>query len=134
MKGNDAILYHSTFRTRLPSIKQLGLGAKQIKNWCFSQDNVVCVTDNAECAFSFCESADEVADSVYNSGIIVLAMPFDALDRRLILPDANISDRQPGVYYLTYRGIIKPSSLYVVTRKKGIVGPLLSLNRVPSYE
>lgn len=134
-RGN-LILYHSTFRSRLPSIRKLGLGAKQIKNWDFSEANVVCLTSNAEVAFSFCESADEVAESVYESGIIVLGVSYGALDGRLLRGDLNIRNdmRQNGVYYFTYRGIIRPSQLFVVTREKGIVKPLIEMSRVPSYE
>lgn len=131
--NRNVILYHATFRSRLPSIKKLGLGAKQIKNWEFSEDNVVCLTTDPECAFSFCESAEDVADSVYESGIIVLAVHYSLLDTRLLNRDTNVNEESPSAYYFTYRGIIKPHNLYVVTRKK-VVGQLLALNRVPSYE
>ena len=135
MAANNNFLYHSTFRTRLSSIKKLGLGAKQIKNWEFSQNNVVCLTSDPEVAFSFCETADEVADSVYESGIIVLAVNINDLDRRLIATDNNIvGDTVNGVYYFIYRGIIRPDKLYVVSRSKGLVGNLSTLKRVPSYE
>lgn len=132
-------LFHSTFRTRIPSIKKLGLGGKQIKNWDFSENGVVCLTNDPEVAFSFCESADEVSDSVYSSGIVVLAVQANTLDRSKISIDRNIngapSETAGGICnYYTYSGIIIPRIIYVCTRKKGIVGFLTNLKRIPSYE
>ena len=127
-------LYHATFRARISSIKKLGLGAKNIKNWEFSKDGVVCLTDDADVANSFCECADDVADSVYNSGIIVLAIPVNALDRNYLKKDENINTEDNTNLYFEYYKVIRPEFLYVVTSKNGIVGRLLGLSRVPAYE
>lgn len=126
-------LYHATFRTNLPSIKKLGLGAKQIKNWDFSIDNIVCFTNDAECAYSFCESADDVSDSKYESGIVVLAVNMNDLDRKLLIYDPNV-DGGNNKDTFAYKGVISPTKLMVVTSEKGFVGKLLDLKRVPAYE
>lgn len=136
MISTNTLLYHSTFRLRLPSIKKTGLGARQYKNWEFSRNNEVCLTNNAEVAFSFCESAEDVRDSVYNSGIVVLALDYTALNRFLLFEDTNIRKDMlwPDIKYFAYKGVIDPTKLFVVTRNEGIVGNLCSLKRVPSYE
>lgn len=126
-------LYHATFRTNLSSIKKLGLGAKQPKNWDFSVDNMVCFTNDAECAFAFCECADEVAESKYDSGIVVLAINIGALDKKLLSYDPNMEGGN-NTDTFAYKGVINSTKLLVVTSKNGFVGKLLDLKRVPAYE
>lgn len=126
-------LYHATFRANLPSIKKLGLGAKQIKNWDFSIDNIVCFTNDAECAYSFCESADDVSDSKYESGIVVLAVNINDLNKKLLSYDPNMEGGNNKDTF-AYRGVINSSKLGVITYEKGFVGKLLDLKRVPAYE
>lgn len=128
------ILYHATYRVNLTSIKKLGLGAKQVKNFEFSEDGVTYLTTDEEVAFSFCDSAEEVSDYKMNSGIIVLAIDTNKLDARYSGIDSNMRDDNKRVKYYTYSQNIKPELLKVVTRRKGIVGKLLSFKRVPSYE
>ena len=128
------LLYHSTFRSNLPDIKKYGLGAKQRKNWDISQDGVVCFSENSEVAFSYCETAEDVPDWKYNSGIGVLAVSVGHIDKTKIKLDGNIS-QEPGLpRNFVYSGIVKPENLYVMTSNKGIVGKLMELKRVPSYE
>ena len=124
-------LYHSTFRNRLRSIRHFGLGAKQHKSWKISENNVVYLSKNPEIAFSYCEAAEDVSDSVYESGIIVLAIPLNCIDYSLLALDSNIVGTSTEY---TYRGIIEPNNCFVVTRKKGLVGGLTSIKRVPPYE
>lgn len=130
-------LYHSTFRANLKSIKELGLGAKQPKNWDFSLDGEVCLCSDSDAAFSFCEVAEDISDSKYNSGIVVLAVDSEVLDWRLVVKDQNIREEKPMCTFIAYRGIIPSNQLYVATIKGSkfrILGKLLDLKRVPSYE
>lgn len=128
------ILYHATYRTNIPDIKKYGLGAKQNKNWEFSIPNTVCLTNDPDVAFSFCETADEVSKSKLESGIIVLMVNTNSLDGRYGEPDPNMINEDDDIEYYIYRKIIDPRLLYVVTSKKGVVGRLLELKRIPSYE
>ena len=126
-------MYHATFRANLASIKQFGLGAKQPKNWEFSQDGVLCFSSNPDIAYSFCECADDVSESKYNSGIVVLATPY--MPGYVMMEDMNCQGQQSC---FCMKGIgIKPTALYVVTTKNGklyLEGRLSDLKRVPSYE
>ena len=122
-------LYHATFRKYLPSIKTLGLGAKQKKNWNISTSNVVCLAKDPYEANDYCECAEDVADSVYDSGIVVLAINVTGLDRRRLMQDPNLHDIESYIY----QGIIPVDNIYVITEKKGLVGKLVELKRVPSF-
>ncbi len=126
------LLYHSTFRTNLASIKKYGLGAKQLKNWDISESGVVCFSDNPDVAYSYCETAEDVSDYKYESGIIVLAIEAFNLDKRLIRRDINIKDTTSNCF--TYKGIVNPYNLYICTSTRGIVGNLMELKRIPKYE
>ena len=133
-------LYHATYRTNLKSIKDNGLGAKQIKNWEFSEDGVVCFCDDAEAAFTFCECSELASDYKIERGIIVLAVNSKDLSRSRVSRDPNInpSNGDPSKYF-TYRGVIPANKLYVTTRdidegKGKLLGPLSLLKRVPGYE
>ena len=123
-------LYHATFRTNLKSIKELGLGAKQRKNWEISRDNVVCFASEPDIANDFCECAEDVSDFVFNSGVIVLAVKSLDLDPKLLSRDRNILDE---LTCYEYKGIIPSNKLYVISDAKGLVGKLLELKRVPSF-
>lgn len=130
-------LYHATFRANLASIKKLGLGAKQPKNWVFSEDNVVCLCSDPDVAFSFCESADDVSDSKYESGIVVLAIDASRLNRNCLSIDKNINDKDEAVKYLIYRGVIRPECIYTISsnyNNSKIYGPITNIKRVYSYE
>lgn len=129
-------LYHATFRSNLKSIKENGLGAKQPKNWDFSTDGVVCLCSDPDVAFSFCECADHVSESKYNSGIVVLLVDGRQLDRANFGTDCNIKENTPGIMHFIYKGVIPSNLLYVTSKKPGsrFIGPLPALKRVPSYE
>lgn len=122
-------LYHATFRTNLASIRQLGLGAKQKKNWAISLNNVVCLAIEPDIANDFCESAEDVSDSVYDSGIIVFAINSSDLDRKRLSRDPNLKDEESYIY----SGIIPANKLYVISDKKGIIGKLTEIKRVPRF-
>lgn len=123
-------IYHATFRQNLSSIKKYGLGAKQPKNWDFSRDGAICFSINPDVAYSYCECADEVSNTKYESGIVVLA--FKEFNKYKLFKDNKAKDclRAKNI-------IISPNDLYVVSRRNCnliLNGRLISLSRVPSYE
>ena len=126
------LLYHATFRVNLASIKKLGLGAKQVKNWDISKTGVVYFSADPFTAQSYCEAAENVSDYKYDSGIVVLAVRKpDAANIRF---DGNIQGTD-NCY--TYGGVLNPNNIYVVCSRHGelqLVGKLTELKRVPSFE
>lgn len=84
------IYYHATFNAYLPSIKQYGLGARQNKNWEFSEEGKTYWSNSPEVAESYCETSEEVSDEVYDSGIVILSIPIKEL--RGVEKDLNVQD------------------------------------------
>lgn len=125
------ILYHATYRKRIRSIKEFGLGAKQIKNWSISEDGVVYLATDPNVAASFCETAEDVSDSVYDSGIVVLAIDSRVLHNMRLRKDENIKDDSSKCF--KYTGVINPSWIHVISKGNNM-GRLVDLRRVPSYE
>ena len=128
-------LYHSTYVANLASIKKYGLGAKQPKNWDISIPGVVCFTKDPEVAFSFCESAEEVCDTKYYSGIVVLEIDSKYLIKKntntaILRIDRNIHD---DLESFEYEGIINTNLLKLITRS-GKRYNLMDLKRYPRYE
>ena len=126
------MLYHATFGTHLESIKTLGLGAKQIKNWEFSLSGVVYLSDDAEYSFSFAECSDETLEEIYDSGIYVLGIPKNALNENLLGIDVNNQDKDYPTY--VYNEVVSADNIFVVTRNNGIIGKLKDLDKIPQYE
>lgn len=126
------MLYHATFGTHLESIKTLGLGAKQIKNWEFSLSGVVYLSDDAEYSFSFAECSDETLEEIYDSGIYVLGIPKNALNENLLGIDENNQDEDSPTY--VYNEVVSADNIFVVTRNNGIIGKLKDLDKIPQYE
>ena len=127
----SGVLYHATFGANMRGIKEHGLGAKQKKNWDISEENVVYLAADKEIAFDFCECAEDMCDTVYNSGIVVLAVRIADLNLNKLKIDKNIQDDELKSF--VYRGIISADKIYVVTRYK-VRGKLLEFKRVPRYE
>lgn len=131
--GIRRFMYHATFRANLSSIKQHGLGAKQPKNWSFSTPGDLCFSSNPDVAYSFCECAEDVSDSKYDSGIVVLAIPY--MPKQCLMQDMNCSGEQSC---FCMKGVVIPADkIYVVTSKKDrlyLEGKLLELKRIPAYE
>lgn len=115
------MLYHATYKARIPSIKKLGLGAKQMKNWEDSEDGILYFAIDPYVAESYAEAAEDVAPSVYNSGIVILVVKTAFFDARYLVRDNNIIDNDGCT--LGYRGIIHPK-LIGIWNEKGIK-PLL---------
>ena len=127
------LLYHATYRARLAGIKEGGLGAHPIKNWGISEPGVTYLCSDPDAAFSFCEVAEDVSDSVYESGIVVLAVSSKYLDKDKLSLDANYHEDGSGPRCFVYKGVIPASQLMVVTIR-GLKGFLLNMRRVLSYE
>lgn len=123
-------LYHATFGSNIKSIKKFGLGAKQNKNWGISLDNVVYLSEDPFVAEDFCEAAEDISNTVYKSGIIVLAVKVSDLNINKLKPDSNISDSSLNYEYTE---IIPTDKLFVISDEKGLVGKLLDLKRVPRF-
>lgn len=122
-------LYHATFRKNIASIREKGLGGKHNKNWDISMIGVVCLALDPNDANDYCECAEDVSDSVYESGIIVFAINTQDLDTRKLMQDPNIRDMESYIY----QGIIPAEKLYIITETKGLVGRLSEIKRVPAY-
>lgn len=122
------LLYHATYKVRIASIKKLGLGAKQIKNYDWSNCNVVCLSDDPYLSESFLEAGvvENVAESVLKSGIVILTVHANDLDLRLLSPDRNF--RGENINCFEYSGVIPPK-LLGVWDESGIV-PLLHTKRI----
>jgi hypothetical protein len=111
-------LYHATYKARMPSIKEFGLGAKQFKNWIgISADGVVYFSLDPYVAESYCEVAEDVEDEVYDSGIVILCVDSLELDECSLWEESE--------YEVVYTGVISPELLYVWDEDK--LTPLLSL-------
>lgn len=102
--------YHATFNSYLSSIKKYGLGAKQNKNWDISEPGKIYWAWDPDIAISFCESAEDVSDEVYDSGIVVLSI--SAKELKGVEDDSNIHDYLPDEI-ITSTGIIPFSKLTI---------------------
>lgn len=126
----EEVLYHATYGEYINSIKEKGLGAVQHKNWEFSEDGVVYFTPYPDTAISFAEAAEEVSDEVYNSGIVLLAVPTAKLNPVLLERDHNIVGLAESIS-CAYRGVIPPEDIYVVPNTDCLMERLLDLVAVP---
>ena len=104
--------FHATYRARLAGIKRDGLGVKPVKNWQISKPHVTYLSSDPSVAYSYCESAEDVSDSVYDSGIIVFEIDPAGLKVASLRRDSNIQDDlESGVMNFEYHGIIDTQSL-----------------------
>lgn len=122
------LLYHATYKVRIPSIKKLGLGAKQIKNYKWSTNNVVCLANDPYLAESFLEDGvvEDVAESVLNSGIVILVVHANNLNISLLSRDRNMNTDEVNCF--EYKGVIH-QGLLGVWDESGII-PLLNIKRI----
>ena len=100
-------LYHATYRAYLPSILCDGLIPS--KNPCWGdilQSDCVFLSPDRDVAESFAETAD-VADDIYDSGVVVLRVDAYGLAKNRFFTDDNLLDDMPSV---AYRGVV-PSAL-----------------------
>lgn len=86
----DKYLYHATFGEYWKEIKKAGyIGNSKHKNWDFSNKNVVCLAKDSDEAYSYCETAEDVPESVEDSGIVVLKIDASKLDKDKLDFDRN---------------------------------------------
>lgn len=99
------LLYHATFRAHLKSIKEYGLvlpkqgdrlnfeGQEYIRGIYFSTDY--------DLSGSMLECADNVPDSIYDSGIVILVVNSDYLDKNYFCRDINLigEDNAKSIVY-----------------------------------
>lgn len=116
------VLYHATYKSRLNSIRKTGLGASKIKNWSFSLPGHTYFSPDMDEAGSLCENAEEVPESVMESGIVILCIPSEILPADRIAIDANYrSDIHEGGCVnpaYTFKGIIPSHLLSIVAVEK----------------
>ena len=109
----NSIYYHCTFNAYLPSILREGLGDSPHRNWDFSTGDV-CLHIYPSTAESFCESAEEVSDEVFDSGIVILEIDMTGLED-LLDYDPNLTDNYHYSGYDTnafvYSDIIPPERI-----------------------
>lgn len=107
------ILYHATFKRRLPQIIKYGLDSKHAKNWKDCEKGYVYFAQNYDIAYDFCEAAEDVQDDDYDSGIVVLAVDAKTLKKENFKPDGNIIT--PGHEgCLAYKGTVQAQKLRIV--------------------
>ena len=128
----EEVLYHATYGEYINSIKEKGLGAVQHKNWEFSEDGVVYFTPYPDTAISFSEAAEEVSDSVYNSGIVLLGVPTAKLNPVLLERDHNIVGLAESIS-CAYRDVVPPEDIYVTSNTDGSMERLLKQTAVPAH-
>ena len=103
-------LYHGTYRSRIESIQTRGLIPNCYTNWgaLSSAQSGIYLTDCYDEAYALAEVAPCVEDSVYDSGVVVLAIHRDRLDHSLLREDKNMQTEEGdcGIGYFIYRGTI----------------------------
>lgn len=108
------MLYHATYACYLQSILDEGLGAKQPKNWDFSEDGRVYFAYDRDVAESFAEISEEAPSEVLKSGIVILVVNEADLDGNKFYPDRNmLMDEEENAVSIAYQGVIPPSLLKV---------------------
>ena len=74
--------------------------------------NYVYLATDQDVAESYCESAEDVDDDVYDSGIIVLKIDTSKLDENKFIKDPNlVLDEEDLEETIAYNGIIQPSAI-----------------------
>lgn len=107
------ILYHATFKSRIPQIIKYGLDSKHAKNWKDCERGYIYFAQDYDIASDFCEAAEDVSDEDYDSGIVVLAVDSSQLKREKFIADPNI--QTPGQCgCLAYKGTVQAQKLRVV--------------------
>lgn len=99
-----AIYYHATFGQYLDAIKEEGLvphmDGNDNDNWGWGSEfgDEIFLSDDADVAASYCESADAVDDEVYDTGIYIVEV---FLDDDEVETDPFVSAQSSFVYHGT---------------------------------
>ena len=111
-----AMLYHATYKSLLPSIKKGGLDTrKSALAWEDSKPGIVYLANDPSVAESYAESAEEVSDEIYDSGIVVLEIPVKGLTIGKLHDDRNVQGGNSNTY--EYHGQIPWSKIKKATVK-----------------
>ena len=91
------MLYHATYNALLPLIKRDGLDTRKAAlAWEDSKPGIVYLANAPNVAESYAETADEVSDEIYDSGIVVLEIPTKGLDISKLHDDRNVRGNAPS--------------------------------------
>ena len=91
------MLYHATYKALLPLIKRDGLDTRKAAlAWEDSKPGIVYLANAPNVAESYAETADEVSDEIYDSGIVVLEIPTKGLDISKLHDDRNVRGNAPS--------------------------------------
>ena len=104
------MLYHATYLAYYQSIREKGLIPGCRKSWSISKNGVVYLAPTTELACSFAETAEDVSEETYTSGIICLGIPYASLNKTLLQNDENV--RNNGCF--CYNGRIPPEDLFIM--------------------
>lgn len=109
--NSNKFLYHATYKPKLKSINEHGLGgAPKIKrNWSDSKKGVVYLAYDPNIAESYAESSDNVPEH-YLDQIVILKIDTNQLDKDKLRMDENVID---GKDTLEYHGVIPPSAIQI---------------------
>ena len=107
-------LFHATYRAYLDSILEHGLCVVQRKNWDISTDAGVCFAGDMELAISFSETAEDVDEEVYKSGIVCFEVDSVCLVDGLLGLDPNWKDEEYPEACFLYRGVVRAEDLKIV--------------------
>lgn len=106
----DEHLYHATYRTNKDNIELRGLLSNYPqKNWSDSKSGRIYLAKDPEEALSHAESAENVPDEHYNSGIVVYKINKKKLDPQKIFKDEN----NPDADTVEYHGDIHPNHMVI---------------------
>ncbi len=115
------MLYHATYGTKLKSIKRFGLKRNCKQSWVGCKSGRVYLSSDADVAYSYAETTEDISDDDYNSGIFILCINESSLDMSKLARDSNIIDNGYDSCCFEYAGDIKPSKLGIII-SNGIVG------------
>lgn len=124
-------LYHATYAKRLQNIRKQGLKVNQKSNWDgLSKRNVLYFAKDPDVAISYAEAAESVADSVYDSGIVVLVINTALLNIKAFISDTNVSDGNNDT--VCYCGNIPVELLGILNLKNKTIMKLADITRLNS--
>lgn len=106
--------YHATYASLIPEIKKKGLDTRKVDlAWEDSKAGIVYLANDIDVAGSYAESAENVDDEIYDSGIVILHIPSKGLDLKKIHDDSNVKGGLSDTY--EYHGQIPWNKIKKVT-------------------
>lgn len=125
------MLYHATRHRFIGSIRREGLHPKARKSYqSQTNDNLVYFTkNNADCAASYAECADNIPNSWYDDRIIVLAVEEQELNKSYFCKDPNIEDDKDEST-IAYKMGISPDKIGIIDFVNNKIEPLTKIKRL----